>query len=703
MSHLRYAAVAAGLLALAGCVSQVIPSTNYYMLEYYPQLENSDMIRQQPFPSTAQVTDTRISRTYDRKQIVVRDIGPRFSYSTTDLWGVSLPPKIADLVATRLQRYRVFSEVRREYSTESVDFEVATNVDAFELVRVDTKGQAHLEMDFVLTARSSGDSPVHHRVAREQALADSSVESFVIAANDMLLEETDRFISKIVLYLQTGQRSELFPAPTEGRLEPLTGESPNAGVILMPALTGTEQEPFYHVFGPSRTEVASAKMGVPVVLPEGRYRIEYGSGRENQLQEISNVLVVPRYKRVIEPTWGALTVSIVTEDRDFVKIGYEVFDAATGDSYGTDISANETLGEQSRAWILHPGLWKITIRNQPFVTYKDFTTLTLGAGDTKRLTIVVGVDQTGNPTDLVGAGVLEEGPGGQAKQPVRVTSTISGTTDFSSSNEIDPQSFETQTTVTGEVDTRLVVDLSPLLYTMRMLLDTGVTKSPDTDFRISSDDLILNNTLIYFFLKDVGLYSRFDVATHFFPEYVYFATAQNVHKRATDGTLLSSETNVLQTQVKPSFLPLILQEGAGLNFRVINLSRAELSVRAGLGLRQDFNGDVYTVTGTETVGPDVFQVYEEVPSQYQTGIEVSALGTVNLPFGLTYTLSSEVLFPFERGSQVSLDWENIFDLSLFRYLLLEYRLNLNNRVPVVPGHYFVVDHRLVLRLTYVVR
>ena len=98
----------------AGCVTQMVPSTSYYVLEYYPELETKALIRDEPFPYNVHVLDSRIPRTYSRKQIVVREAGPRFSYSANDLWGVDLSTTIPGLVATRLQRYRMFRSVRRE-------------------------------------------------------------------------------------------------------------------------------------------------------------------------------------------------------------------------------------------------------------------------------------------------------------------------------------------------------------------------------------------------------------------------------------------------------------------------------------------------------------------------------------------------------------------------------------------------------------
>ena len=700
------AALALLVLLAAGCATQVAPSTSYYVLEYYPELESNRLIRDEPFPYTVHVLDARIPRTYNRRQIVVRDAGPRFSYSATDVWGVDLADIIPDLVATRLQRYRMFRSVRREYLGEASDIDVETNIRALEFVRTGSRGQARLEMEFSLVVRGSAASPVQHRVARQDALADATVETFVIRINDMILEEIDAFVSKLVRYLESGETGEAFPAPQDqGRLEPFAEDVQGFGVVLMPSLSGTDQEPFYRVYGADGTEVSSAKMGVPVVVPEGRYRITYGSGRESQLMEMQDVVVVPRYKRIIEPDWGALTVSIVTESREWVRTSYELFDGQSGESYGTDISADETRGEQGRVWVLRPGTYKITINGEPFTTYRDFTTATVVAGETRHITIVVDTDQQGNPTSLLGAGVLEEESEGATDRPVRLNATVSGTVDFSSDNQQIPDDYAVTTTVAGEFGARLVVDQEPLLYTLRTVVEAGFQKSPDTDYRISSDDVILKNTLIYFFFRNLGLYGRFDLDTHLFPQQTYPGSTP-VEKQDSEGVALPGWPRTVEDwQIAPSFFPLILRQGLGLNHRLVNLSRADLNLRTGLGLKQEFNEGVYAYEE----GTSAPQVWREQETTYKTGIEVSAVGSVSLPNGLTCTSSADLLFPFEQGSPVSLEWENILDVRLLRYLSLEYTFLLKNRYEESSpysfwdGRSFILDHKLVLRATYVIR
>ncbi len=693
-------------ILVAGCATEIVPATSYYVLEYYPELENKRLIRDEPFPYNVHVLDTRIPRTYSRKQIVIRDAGPRFNYSATDVWGGDLSDTIPNLVAARLQRYRMFRSVRREYIGEGSDLDVETSVRALELVRTGTRGQARLEMEFSLASRGSVVSPVQHRVARQEKLADVSVETFVIRINDMILEETDAFVAKVVRYLESGETSEAYPTPDEGRLEPFAGDVQGFGVILMPSLSGTDQEPFYQIYGADGVEVSSAKMGVPVVVPEGRYRITYGSGRETQLMEMRDVRVVPRYKRVVEPDWGALTVSIVTEAREWVKMSYELFDGQSGESYGTDISADETRGEQGRVWVLRPGTYKITINGEPFTTYRDFTTATLVVGETRRITVVVGTDPQGTPTNLLGAGVLEEeGPGG-ADRPVRINATLSGTVDFSSDNRQIPDDYAVTTTVAGELGARLVVDQEPLLYTLRTVVEAGFEKSRDTEYRVSPNDaVILKNTLIYFFLKNLGLYGRFDLDTHLFPQRTYPGST-SVQKQDSDGNPVPGWPRTVEDwEVEPSLFPLVLREGLGLNYRLVNLSRADLNLRTGLGLKQEFNDGVYAYQ-EGTSGPEVWR---EQKSTHKTGIEVSAVGSFSLPYGLTYTSSADLLFPFEQDTPVSLEWENILDLRLLRYLSLEYTFVVKNRYEESPPYTFwdsrnyILDHRLVLRAIYVIR
>jgi len=73
-------------------------------------------------------------------------------------------------------------------------------------------------------------------------------------------------------------------------------------------------------------------------------------------------------------------------------------------------------------------------------------------------------------------------------------------------NENNKDEYETTITMNLQLDNRLIYDNFPIHYSLKNLTELGTTKYPDSDFRISSDDMDLKNTFIYYFWEKLGLY-----------------------------------------------------------------------------------------------------------------------------------------------------------------------------------------------------
>lgn len=67
-----------------------------------------------------------------------------------------------------------------------------------------------------------------------------------------------------------------------------------------------------------------------------------------------------------------MQVEIITPDGRPIELSYQVFDAETGNSYGSDYSTDEMSEWGQDFWILPTGRYKVTLNNQPFTTNRDF-------------------------------------------------------------------------------------------------------------------------------------------------------------------------------------------------------------------------------------------------------------------------------------------------------------------------------------------
>ena len=200
-------------------------------------------------------------------------------------------------------------------------------------------------------------------------------------------------------------------------------------------------------------------------------------------------------------------------------------------------------------------------------------------------------------------------------------------------------------------------------------------------------------------MEDLGFYGRFDVNSHFFVNRYLDEEGFNLTKINALGDTLITSQFVKEFDVKPNFLPLIMKEGLGINYRILNYAKANLSIRGGLGFRQEFYDGVYALQSSNNSGNIEERIYREMDSITKTGTEFSLVGNFKLPFELSYSTNADILIPFEKDEEYTVEWENIFNLKLFKYISLDYKLKLENKQQA-SDEYILTKHSLFLRLTY---
>jgi hypothetical protein len=685
---------------------------NYFILEYYSHSEKDELKLEKPIEQSVYIEDTKVPRTYNRKQIVVRHFGPRITYSDNNLWGVKLSKIIPNLLKKRLDSYNMFKNTQRELFTSTPGYIIDSNINNIEMYISETLYQARLNIDFTYRKKDTENPLVVHSANIERVMLKQDFDTYAQTINEILLEEIDKFAAKINIYNAYGPQALIEQDNLPIEIDPLLVEildseedNSGKGLLLVPAITRTENEPYYKVYDKYGYE-RSAKIGEAFPLMEGTYSLEYGSGNQDQKMIRKNVKVHPRYKTIVEPDWGCLIVEIMDESRNFAKVIYEVFDLNDGESFGSEFPAEVELGEQEKVWVLKPGHYKITINNEPFNTYTDFTTVLIEEGSVQKLTIVMETDEEGNPTNMAGAGILEESFLAASLEPLKLSSAIHINGNLNSDNEINENDPEVIITMNSQLENYLIYDKDPLYYNMKSVIDLGISKTTDTDFRLASDEFDLKNTGIYYFVKDLGFYGRFDVNSHFFDEKQY--SSEDFYYKKFDDNNIAIGDSVLsdEIKIKSSFFPIELKEGIGINYRILNLSRANLSFRAGFGIRQFFNDDVFVYNPSDTfIDADNIEHrrYYELASTNTTGTELSLVGSFQLPFNLVYASNADFYFPFEKNDEYTFEWENSFNLNLFKHISLDYKFNLEKLGEDSGIDYLVREHSLFLRVTYFLR
>lgn len=690
------------VLILSACSTREFIQTRYYILEYFDHSEEKDLIQSDPIPGTLLIHDANINQPYDRNNIVVRYFGPKITYSQDDIWGVKLKEIIPDLIATRMKRYQLFDNIQREYSMSHPDYEISLNVHNLEQFHSENINEAHFAMDLVLHDKN-GRELVQHVISRETRLANAEMDVFVQKTNTILLEETNLFIRKILARFKPQYQLPPQEKMIEKRhfVRDSTIEGKRMGQLLLPSLTESGNEPPFKIINSEGKDLdVGAEMGESVPLPEGEYTIKFGSGRDDQMMS-EKVTVRPHHKTIVEPDWSCMLVDVIDENRNYIQVRYEIFDAKTGESYGTHFPVEKELGEQQKVWILKPGLYKITINNEPFNTYRNFTTVYLKKGQVEYISLVVELDENNTPTGLTGAGVLGEFTRTRTAGNWQTSNALHANLNMNVNNREAEDTPDNSIILTTQFENYIIYNKMPFYYRLRHLSEFGTTRDNDEAFRKSLDNIDVKNTFIYFLSNYLGLYGRFDANSHFFQGFYVADKEFNYLKQNTNGKIVESDINQTRMLTTPYLYPLQMKEGVGVNFRLFNRPRIHLNLRSGFGLRQSFMDGVYeladasyTPAGEETA----YRLYQENKTIYNTGTEFSLVGNFNLPFNLSYRTNADLLVPFEGSSNINFDWENDFNLRLFKYISVYYRIDISSDPENFDKFYF--DQSVFLRLSY---
>ena len=690
-------------LGLFACSLNRTPDrTNYYILDYNGCNEDANLKLNTPFEYTVQINETRLPRTYDRNQIVSKYTFNQITYLRKHLWSSKLYDAIPNLIQQRIKCYNIFKRVEREFTTETPDFYIDTKVNSIEEYLDADKRFAHLKIEFALINSKTQKVVFTYANDRIKRCYSTGIDEVVSSLNDMILEETNSFSSLVVSYLKTGQ------IPTATNLKSLAektkdyeeigGNLNNIGELFVPAIFDEEMEPEYYIYKENGTFVEEAKMGSVVRLPKDRYQLRIGSD-ESILEMVD---IFPGYRKTITPSWGVLVVNIVDEERNDVKMRYEIFQESEERvlSLGSYYSSSDRITEPPEAHVLAPGMYKITINGKPYNTYIDFTSVTITKGETYELSMVVETmdenEFSANRT-LKGAGIIRSDKDNRTDLFGKWNNALYVIANFNSDNETAEDERKTSMTFIGESDNQYDYEKGSLHYSMNSLYSIEVNWETDEEFKIKNDDYNLDNTIIYSFIGGLGVYGRADLESHFTPTYDYFAdsTDKDVQLQNEDGEDGNLLPNKEKYKFQPVLFPMILKEGIGLNYRMFrDVKSVKFSVRGGIGWEQEINKSVYALESSS----DTLMVYRELDNDFTTGVEVSALGTLAFKsFPIDYTLSADFLFPFDANDDAKYDIENILTINLIKNVSWDIKATMSKGLQ--GRDYWVIDYGTFLRLS----
>lgn len=152
-------------------------------------------------PFSVDIRDFRVSRAYNQTRIALRSQSHELNYYFYHHWAVRPSAAIADLVYSVIQKSGTFRRCSRGY-TFNPDYFITGQIDQIERLQKGKKAFAHITADFVLMDyRSELPALQHHLEQTVELENEKSMNSFAQTISEILHNETEIFIQKIVEFL----------------------------------------------------------------------------------------------------------------------------------------------------------------------------------------------------------------------------------------------------------------------------------------------------------------------------------------------------------------------------------------------------------------------------------------------------------------------------------------------------------------------
>jgi hypothetical protein len=502
-------------------------------------------------------------------------------------------------------------------------------------------------------------------------------------------------ISMVIFSALSAKYSTWLAIPPQDQL---TSESADDqlgfGRLFVPVMTESEWEPFIKIYNSSDMTVSDEyRPGKSIFLKPGKYTMVFGSSSDpvDMVQKHFNIF--EHQTTVVEPDWSALIVSVINEDMEQVRYGYEIMHMESGISVGTKYSKDESsFNDINSTWILPPGKYKIVRLGENFNTITNFSTFELNRGELTEMTVVINDVQ-----NFIGAGeigLLDNFD--KRRKAWRNILNLKGSVTLRSYNDENIEENRTDITTVGKVDNKFIYDLKPYYFNFRQLLNEEFERKEDIgEFRISRDELRFTSTGIYYFTDVFGLYGEINLDTKIFSDN-YYDIEGNILKldKSGDSLLISGEDKFKLSQ---SFSPLNLEESVGLNFTFVKSSESELYLRAGFGFKQNFNNDVYRYSSE--LSSDSLFAFTEQKNLYSNGLVFRAGADFNFTNNITYISTASLFYNLEEDQNYNLRWENDLLFKIFKYVSLDYNFILQYDHEAEQANYMIYDNRIALEFS----
>ncbi len=732
-------AVARGLLALVGLV--VLASCGRSVARHYYTLTypTPAPLAAEPLDITLRIKDVDVRDTYRGSELVFRPDVHEIRFYKARRWSERPEKMLSALLRDHLRSSGIVRRVTDSIDMTPPDYTLSAEVEAIEQLESGTERYARLSMTYRLT-RFKDDRLVWTWAFDERReVSGENVRGTVRALSALFAVQTQEAISRLHMRLAQGDAPTVAPeVPATPPPNPAAASEPadraavdggpvdgddgmilpspfaihpqlqlddtpmpmDHGAIFLPTLSTGIREPLVLVIDAKNETVAEGRSGERIVVKPGEYRVRFGSGAPSQQRVRAVKVEANKVTLISEGSWAGLDVRVVNPQFVPFRGTYELISAETREDFGVGFGADALLGEQTRVWVLKPGLYKIIRSGGTYRDRTDFATVRLKAGEMTTFTVVQD-ELTG---DWRGAGEVTGSVVGKAGEVQdnnwQLRAVVGGDFSWNRSNRFGTQDG-VQLQLDAFLDGTAIYNDGTHLWSSRLDLEVGLLSpvaadEQDRQFRTQTDRLFANTIYVYQLMPWFGPYGRLGLESQVLERKQWFdedprfvideGGAVQPGQQATNSVVLGQ-----------SFEPLTLFQGAGGNFRILRTRPVELDVRAGVGGRQTLAGDlkVLTVRSGTADDPDVLT---PVQGNESFGFEGTVVGLVRM-WRLIATTEFDGLIPVTNDDAIY-TWRNQVSLRLASFMSINYRFNVVRDPNLGLGDEARTEHDVQVRFSY---
>ena len=266
---------------------------------------------------------------------------------------------------------------------------------------------------------------------------------------------------------------------------------------------------------------------------------------------------------------------------------------------------------------------------------------------------------------------------------------LSGSTQLSTSQNTTGEDLSV-VSLSTQIFGRSIYNSDPHFANLRLIFEEGFTREEGDAFRTSIDEFEVRATYIHRLSERIGPSLRGVINTKLFATEARFDQSQSLLIRDEAGNITSTRNDLDEFTLSPTFSPLELRQGVGINSQLIRSFPLTLDMRVGIGARQSYVRDTFDLNDLRTIA-------SKLKDTSTTGLE--ALLILNSRFSRYLSLDSEfdILIPDINTDSWEFTFENRLRLLLSRFVNMDVVLNFERVKPIVR---LQSRQQVLIRLVY---